>query len=164
MRPSPFPPTVYDQPTYRPPPGQYGPPILQGRPGSRNSMAVGGPQPFGWGPGYDQQQVPPQQPPSQPGYNAYSGPAPPFPSVTPQPLGLAPGQPQMQPQMQPTTYAAIPQSAVAQQGPTPQQPQPQSQPQQPQPQVTAMNPSAGYGVMQVGGYAGHQVNMPYSQQ
>ena len=119
-------------------------------------MAVGGPQPFGWGPGYDQ----PQQPPSQPGYNAYpgpAGPAPPFPSVTPQPLGLAPGQPQMQP----TNYAAIPpQGAVAQQGPVPQQPQPQPQ----QPQVTAANPSAGYGVMPVGGYAGQQANMPYSQQ
>ena len=121
-------------------------------------MAVGSPQPFSWGPGYDQQQVPLQQPPSQQGYNAYpgpAGPAPPFPSVTPQPLGLAPGQPQMQP----TNYAA-----VAQQGPVPQQPQPLPQPQQPQPQVTATGPPAGYGVMPVGGYAGHQANMPYGQQ
>jgi hypothetical protein len=88
---------VYDQPAYRPS-SQYGP-MFQGRPGS----TMGGPQPFGWGPNYDQHQSPAQQPTPQPGYSGYpgpGGPAPafpvgpqsqPLPSTTPAPGQLSTG-------------------------------------------------------------------------
>lgn len=115
-----------------------------------------GPQPYGWRPGYDQHQVPPQPTP-QPGYNPYPGAvqAPPFPIITPQPLptSTTPVPVQSQP-AQPGIYGAVPlQGSV--------QPQQQPQPQPPQSPVAA---AAGFGVMPVGGYAGQQSSPPYSQQ
>lgn len=152
---------VYDQPTYRPP-SQYGP-ILQGRPGS--SATMGGPQPFGWGPSYDQQI--PQQLAPQPGYSGYPGPGAPAPTFPagPQSQSLpstiqGPGQV--------ATYGSTlpqgpPQQGLLSQGPVPILQEPQPQAQQPQSQVMTSN-QAGYGTMAVGGYAGHQVSPPYSQQ
>ncbi|KAH9479893.1 Class E vacuolar protein-sorting machinery protein HSE1 [Psilocybe cubensis] len=102
------------------------------------------PAPYGWNAPAGYPQEPPQQ---QPVYGAYPAQATPGYAipVQQQPVVTTPGQQQPPPVQQQQQY----------QQPPPQQQVPQQQPQQ---------VPAAYGVAPQGGYAGHQTNVPYSQQ
>ena len=137
---------MYEQQTY-----QY----TQGRPGSSNAVRrqdyqSAGVSQYGWNPNVFEQQS------SYGAYagppNAYTGPVSQDPARVPVPYGPGLG-PQQQP---PQGYSE------------PNLPSPYGPVTAPGPSTTSMSPpphiQAGYGTIAQGGYAGHQPNVPYSQQ